>query len=94
LTTFSSSNLKKIIFYILKSKQSGKREKSAVLSFLSSPSSLSLLRAVATVAAQQAPQHTTQAGAAAAGRNNAHAGGHSGITAAAVMAAGFQYGVY
>jgi len=40
------------------------------------------------------PQHTTQAGAAAAGRNNAHAGGHSGITAAAVMAAGFHHGVY
>ena len=67
-------------------------------SFFGTKHSLSLSFSVPlplpTVAAQQAPQHTTQAGAAAAGRNNADAGEHSGVTAAAVMAAWFHHGVY
>jgi len=81
----------------LKSKQSGKREKSAVLSCSFPPLPLSLSSVPLPLLPHsnpRSPQHTTQAGAAAAGRNNAHAGGHSGITAAAVMAAGFHHGVY
>jgi len=74
------------------------REKRRLFSFVPLLPFLSLSFSVPlplpTVAAQQAPQHTTQAGAAAAGRNNADAGEHSGVTAAAVMAAWFHHGVY